>query len=45
VVSTKFLEQRGVSSSARSVLFFTGAGRGEGEAVVAPGAHVMFLIE
>jgi hypothetical protein len=34
VVSSKFLEQRGVCLSARSILFFAGAGRGEGGAVV-----------
>jgi hypothetical protein len=34
-----------VGSSARFALFFTDARRGEGEAVVAPGAHIMFLIE
>jgi hypothetical protein len=44
VVSPKFLEQRGVGSSARScsTLFFAGAGRGEGEVMVAPGAHIRF---
>jgi hypothetical protein len=45
VVSLKFLEQRGVGSSACSALFFVGAGRGEGEAVVSPGGHIRFLIE
>jgi hypothetical protein len=44
VVNPKFLEQSGVGLSARSALFFVGARRGEGEAVVAPGAHVRFLI-
>jgi hypothetical protein len=34
-----------MGSSARSTLFFAGAGRGEGETVVAPGAHIRFLIE
>jgi hypothetical protein len=38
VVSPKFLEQRGVSSSARSALFF---GHGKGEAVVAPGEFLI----
>jgi hypothetical protein len=33
-----------VSSSARFALFFTGAGCGEGEVVVALGAHIRFLI-
>jgi hypothetical protein len=45
VVSPKFVEQRGVGSSARSALFFAGAGCGKGEAMVAPGAHIRFLIE
>jgi hypothetical protein len=45
VVSPKFLEKRGVSSSARSALFFVGTRRGEGEALVAPGAHIRFLID
>jgi hypothetical protein len=45
VVSSKFLEQRGVSSSARSALFFAGAARGDGEVVVARGAHIRFLID
>jgi hypothetical protein len=45
VVSPKFLEQRGVGSSVRSALFFAGVGRGEVEAVVAPGVHIWFLIE
>jgi hypothetical protein len=45
VVSPKFLEQMGVDSSARSALFFAGVGCGEGEAVVATGAHIRFLIE
>ena len=44
VVSPKILEYRGVGSSARSELFFVSAGHGEGEAVVAPGAHIKFLI-
>jgi hypothetical protein len=44
VVSPKFLEQRGVSSNARFALFFVGARHGEGEAMVAPGAHIRFLI-
>jgi hypothetical protein len=34
-----------VGSSARSALFFAGARRGEGEAVVALGAHIRFLTE
>jgi hypothetical protein len=33
VVSTKFVEERVVGSSAHLILFFVGAGRGEGEAV------------
>jgi hypothetical protein len=41
----KFLEQSGVNSSARFALFFADAGRGEGEVIVAPGAHFRFLIE
>jgi hypothetical protein len=45
LVSLKFLEQRGVDSSACSTLFFADAGRGEGEVVVPPGAHIRFLIE
>jgi hypothetical protein len=45
VVSPKFMEYRGVGSSARFALFFAGAGCGAGEAVVAPGAHIRFLIE
>jgi hypothetical protein len=44
VVSLKFLEQRGVGSSAR-LHYFLRAGRGEGEAVVAPGTHIRFLID
>jgi hypothetical protein len=36
VVSLNFSEQRGVGSSARSALFFAGAGRGEGEAMIVP---------
>jgi hypothetical protein len=32
-----------VGLSARSVLFFADAIRGEGEAVVAPGAHIRLL--
>jgi hypothetical protein len=35
VVSPKFLEQRGVGSSARFAQIFAGAGHEEGEAVVA----------
>jgi hypothetical protein len=35
VVSPKFLEQRGVGSSACFALFFAGARCGEGEVVVA----------
>ena len=35
MVSPKFLEHRGVGSSAHFALFFAGAGRGEGGAVVA----------
>jgi hypothetical protein len=34
-----------VGSSARSALLFADAGCGEGEVVVAPGAHIRFLIE
>jgi hypothetical protein len=34
-----------VGSSAHFALFFARAERGEGEAVVAPGVHIMFLIE
>jgi hypothetical protein len=45
VVSPKFLEQSGVGSSARSTLFFAGPRRREGEALVAPFAHIRFLIE
>jgi hypothetical protein len=45
VFSLKFLEQRGVGSSARAALFFASVRRGESEAVVAPGAHIRFLIE
>jgi hypothetical protein len=45
VVSSKFLEQRGVSLSAHSVLFFAGAARGDGEVVVASGVHIRFLID
>jgi hypothetical protein len=44
LVSPKFLEQMDVCSNARSVLFFAGVGRGEGEAVVAPGIHIRFLV-
>jgi hypothetical protein len=45
VVNSKFLKQRDVGSSARTALFFASAERGEGEVVVAPGAHIRFLIE
>jgi hypothetical protein len=34
-----------VGSSARTALFFASAERGEGEVVVARGAHIRFLIE
>ena len=34
-----------MSSSARIALFFTSAGCGEGEVMVAPGAHIRFLID
>jgi hypothetical protein len=37
VVNLKFLEQRSVCLISRFALFFVGAGRGEGEAVVALG--------
>jgi hypothetical protein len=37
--------QSDVSFSARSTLFFAGAGRGEDKVVVASDAHVRFLIE
>ena len=40
MVSPKFLEQRGVGSSARFAQIFAGAGHEEGEAVV---AHVPTL--
>jgi hypothetical protein len=33
-----------VGLSARSALFFAGVGRRDGEAVVAPGAHIRFFI-
>jgi hypothetical protein len=45
LVSLKFLEERGVDSSACSTLFFADAGHSEGEAVVSPGAHIRLLIE
>jgi hypothetical protein len=34
-----------VGLSARSALFFVCARRGEGEAMVAPGGHIRFLID
>jgi hypothetical protein len=40
VVSSKFLEQKGVGLSACSALFFSCIGREEGEA-----AHIKFLID
>jgi hypothetical protein len=45
MVSPKFLDQRGVGSSAHSALFFVGAGCGKDEIVVASGAHIRFLIK
>jgi hypothetical protein len=40
-----FLDRWGVVSSAVFALFFVGAWRWEGEAVVAPGAHIRLLID
>jgi hypothetical protein len=40
VVSPKILEQKSVGSSARSALFFVGAGREEDEVVVAPDTYI-----
>jgi hypothetical protein len=45
MVSLKFLDQRGVGSSAHSALFFAGVGCGKGEIVVASDAHIRFLIK
>jgi hypothetical protein len=36
---------RGVGSSDHFALFFARCGSAEGEAMVSPGAHVMFLID
>jgi hypothetical protein len=49
VVSPKFREQRGVDKCGFECSlnrhFFASVGRGEGETVVAPSDHIMFLIE
>jgi RimJ/RimL family protein N-acetyltransferase len=44
-LAPNFWNRGGMGSSAHSALFFAGAGRGEGKAVVAPGIHIRFLIE
>jgi hypothetical protein len=45
VVSPKFMEYKGVGSSACSILFFARFGSTKSEVVVAPGTHIRFLIE